>query len=275
MKRKPQKDSAGASQPGRNDDGDDQDSAGAYQPGRQDDGDDQDTAFASKEETGLAILSVLQQRHDFLRYKGITDMSHILNSDERGELTKRVRDEYEKSEEQVELQDRDAAKGVAKGMTAIGAQSTGRGRGKAKGSGKGRAGGASQPTGKGSVANFVRQQKRKRWCRHLQRVCGTKQIWEVLAYTGNFDVEYIEQTLQSTNAHDDDETAAPVPGKDRRALRHAKAEAKAAFNEGARLARRRDFMQQDGASQPVEETVKFSKNQLWICLLYTSPSPRD
>ena len=36
---------------------------------------------------------------------------------------------------------------------------------------------------------FLKDQKHKRWCRHLQRVCGTKQLWEVLAFSGTFDLE--------------------------------------------------------------------------------------
>ena len=90
-----------------------EDSAGAPQPGS-----DYDTAFASQAETARAILSVLQLRHDFLKSKNIDDLRHVLTESERGELVKGARQEYEKSEQQLALQERDAEKGKAKGKTA-------------------------------------------------------------------------------------------------------------------------------------------------------------
>ena len=134
---------------------------------------------------------------------------------------------------------------------------------------RGHAGGAAQPTGKGSLAKFVRQQKRKRWCRHLQRVCGTKQIWEVLAYTGRFNVDLLRQTLQFAGAEEELEMPASASEEKqrRRALRHAKAEAKACFIEGRRLASQRDMERQGGASQSAssgQETVTFTRKQLEV-----------
>ncbi len=163
---------------------------------------DNDTAFASQEETARGILSVLRVRDEFLRSKNIDDPRHVLTEDERAELVKWTRQEYERSERQLALQERDAEKGKAKGLTPPPAE-----KGKAKGSR-----GAPQPASKGdkakgtgkadktkgkgqggSLAKFLHRQKRKRRCRHLQRVCGTKQIWEVLAFSGRFDVEWLTQ----------------------------------------------------------------------------------
>ncbi len=84
--------------------------AGAPQPG-----DDCDAAYASQEETARAIQAVLRIRHDFLRSKNIADMRHVLTEEERAELVKRAREEYESSDFQVQLQNRDAEKGKAKG----------------------------------------------------------------------------------------------------------------------------------------------------------------
>ena len=241
--------------------------AGASQPGSEEDVDDEDTAFASKEETGEAILSVLQLRRTFLQRKGITDMRHILTDEERAELTNTVLVDYEMSTQQVELQERDTAKGKYMGLTPPGGAARPARRGKGKGRGKAHAGGAAQPTAKGSAAAFEGQQKRKRWRQHLQRTCGSKQIWELLAYTGSFHVDYLREALETTATQDDDEETASLPAQKRRVLRHAKAEAKAAFQEGARLARRRELQSQGGASQPArsgQEAVLFSKPQLDI-----------
>jgi hypothetical protein len=222
--------------------------------------DEDSTAFASQEETRQAILSVLKLRQVFLQGKDIDNLRHILSPDERGELAKSARMAYEMSVEQLDLQLRDEEKASAKGKPLA-----------AKGKGKARrkvhADGDAQPTGKGGVAKFVRQQKRKRWCRHLQRICGTKQIWEVLAYTGRFDVDYLRKAIQAPDAEEEPEISASASEQkqQRRALHHAKAEAKKAYKEGERLARHRllkrlhDTFQVAGSDQ---EAVTLSKNQL-------------
>ena len=69
--------------------------------------DDDSTAFASREETGRAILKVLLLRQTFLQSKGIADIRHVLTAPERGELTKAARQKYEETEEQRLLQARD------------------------------------------------------------------------------------------------------------------------------------------------------------------------
>ena len=38
------------------------------------------------------------------------------------------------------------------------------------------------------LKNLLLEQKYKRWKRHLQRVCGTEQLWKVLAFSGTFDL---------------------------------------------------------------------------------------
>ena len=238
------------------------DSAGAPQPGS-----DYDTAFASQAETARAILSVLQVRHEFLRSKNIADLRHVLTDTQRGELVKCVRKKYEVSEQQLALQERDAEKGKAKGKTAKqGADGTKGSRGAPQPASKGS---KAQGTGKGSLAKFLKEQRRKRWCRHLQRVCGTKQIWEVLAFSGRFDVDMLRQAL---HAEPSDETAEP-PAHDpesqeqRRRLHHDKAEAKARYNEGQRLARHRDKLRCGGASQPAsrgQEVETFTHKQLEV-----------
>ena len=70
----------------------------------------QERAFASQEETVHAILSVLKIRKSFLRSKNIVDHRHVLTEDERGELTKRQREAYDSTSEQLALQARDQQK---------------------------------------------------------------------------------------------------------------------------------------------------------------------
>ena len=57
-------------------------------------------ACASQEETWRAIRDVLELRQSYLKSKGIKDLRHVLTSDERIELTKRAKADYEDSEEQ-------------------------------------------------------------------------------------------------------------------------------------------------------------------------------
>ena len=124
----------------------------------------------------------------------------------------------------------------------------------------------------------MKDQKRKRWCRHLQRVAGSKQFWEVLAFTGRFDAELLRRTLHSGEAEEEREHPAPDPDEKQRriALHYANAEARARYNEGRRLARQRDMLRLGGASQPAGsgatrcDTVSntFTESQLEVLLLW-------
>ena len=92
----------------------------------------------------------------------------------------------------------------------------------------------------------------------MQRVCGTKQIWEILVFTGRFDVETLEAALARRSSEQDGDAEEDTQGADqeqRRLLRHAKAEAQALYNKGRRLARQRDAHRDRscGASQPAGE----------------------
>ena len=72
-------------------------------------------AFASQQETWRAIRDVLELRQIYLKSKGIEDLRHVLTSDERAELTKRARADYDDPEDQRVLQDVDIEKGKTKG----------------------------------------------------------------------------------------------------------------------------------------------------------------
>ena len=153
----------------------------------------QELAFASQEETLHAILSVVKIRSSFLRSKNIDDPEHVLTVEERAELTNRQREAYDSTQEQVALQARDQKKWPQRAENLI------------------------EATGKASkvdripnaenfidLKNFLLGQKYKRWKRHLQRVCGTEQLWKVLAFSGTFDMvmllEVTDQDLREGGA---------------------------------------------------------------------------
>ena len=94
-----------------------------------------------------------------------------------------------------------------------------------------------------SLQQFLRGQRRKRWCRHLQRVCGSKQLWEVLLFSGRFDVDTFREIQEGERkaaaaappALDAEEPATAAEKQRKIKLAHEKAEAKSRYNEGQRL----------------------------------------
>ena len=222
-------------------------------------------ACASQEETWRAIRDVLELRQSYLKSKGIKDLRHVLTSDERIELTKRARADYEDSEEQRILQDLDIRNGKARGKQWRGKGALRRSKAKSEDDGKGACfRGAPQPArgkgkpkskchqkvGTGSLDTFLEAQKGKRWRRHLQRICGTKQIWEILAFTGRFEADKLREALRSSEQDGDvEEETQDVDGQYWRRLLRARAEAQASYNRGRRLARQRDAHRDPSRSQ--------------------------
>ena len=102
----------------------------------------------------------------------------------------------------------------------------------------------------GCRGTFLEVQKRKRWRRHLQRTCGTKDIWEILAFTGRFEADKLREALRSSEQDGDvEEETQDVDGRYRRHLLRARAEAQASYNRGRRLARQRDAHRDPSRSQ--------------------------
>ncbi len=238
------------------------------------------TAFASQQETARAIASVLRVRHDFLRSNKIDDPRHVLTDSERQELVQRVQKAYWQTPRQRQLERRDAAAAEAAGKSppkgkrsqgtqgARGAPQPAQGK---KSNGKGK--------GIGSVAKYVKEQKHKRWQLHLQCVCGSKQIWELLAFTGGFDVHWLERAL---HAEADNASTPPHPREEaahqhRRRLHHAKAEAIARCTEGERRARHRAGLLSRGASQPAgraREPLLLTRRQVELLEKYRNDELR-
>ena len=172
-------------------------------------------ALASQEETCRAIGNVLELRHSYLERKGIEDPFHILMGAERDELMKWAKAEYEGSEEQRFLQSADAKKWKPKGKQS-----------KRKG---GKARGRDAPQlAQGTLSDFLLTQKKKRWRVHLEEVCGTKEIWEVLAFTGWFHSDsFLEVLRLSGQDRDAKEKPQIVHRQQRRDLHHARVKARA------------------------------------------------
>ena len=177
-------------------------------------------ALASQEETCRAIGNVLELRHSYLERKGIEDPFHILMDAERDELIKCAKAEYEGSEEQRFLQSADAKKWKPKGKQS-----------KRKG---GKARGRDAPQlAQGTLSDFLLTQKKKRWRVHLEEVCGTKEIWEVLAFTGWFHSDsFLEVLRLSGQDRDAKEKPQIVHRQQRRDLHHARVKARADYTEG-------------------------------------------
>ena len=103
----------------------------------------------------------------------------------------------------------------------------------------------------------------------MQRVCGTKQIWEMLAFTGRFEAETFRAALTLKSPERDGDTEGAIHDdeyeKQRRLLQKAKAEAQARYHEGRRLALQRDTHRDRscGASQPARECGS-SEMRYWL-----------
>ena len=92
----------------------------------------------------------------------------------------------------------------------------------------------------GSLDTFLEVQKGERRSRHLQRICGTEQIWEMLAFTGRFEADILRETLCLCEQDGDvEEETQDADGQHLCRLLRVKAEAQARYNEGRRLARQR------------------------------------
>ena len=103
------------------------------------------------------------------------------------------------------------------------------------------------------------------FCRHnlddawKQRKCGSKQIWDMLAFTGGFDIEFLREALHAEQRDDAPEPPAPdLDSQQRREqLVHHAAEAMGRYYEGQRLARQRD------QAPPLKMGI-FTNEQLYV-----------
>ena len=154
---------------------------------RSDEAGELDHAFGSEQETFRAIRDVLERRQIYLQSKGIKNLGHKMDEDQRAEFCKEVREEYENLEDQQKKQANDKEVNYATYVDKVRQQWV-----EWRRSGKGR---GTPQLAMVNSATFVNNQKRKRWHRHLQRICGTKQVWEILSFTGCFEPALIQAAV--------------------------------------------------------------------------------
>ena len=152
----------------------------------------------SAEETGRAIKSLLQKRRAFLATRGIFDPQHLMTQDERVDCIRHCKAEYEREPLQQELQERDFKEGGNK---------------------------------------LVHRRKHSRFSREWQRRCGSKQVAEVILFSGRWDADLLRQAMATDGAsqpvESNTDTAAATH---RRRLKRKAIEAKYNLRQGRHLA---------------------------------------
>ena len=156
----------------------------------------------SAEETSRAIKSLLQQRRAFLASRGISDQQHLMTPDERVDCIRYCKDEYERDPHQRELQERDHRKGGNR---------------------------------------LLHRRKHSRFSREWQRRCGSKQVAEVILFSGRWDVDLLRQAMGADDASQpvESNTDTAAATRQRRLKRNA-IEAKYNLRQGRHLAKAAD-----------------------------------
>ena len=149
--------------------------------------------MAPGKETRSCIQALLQRRRKYIHYRDIREQNYVFQDDDRKEVMKMCKDEYQATDEQLKLQKRDSWKVREAGKAGM----TGKkGKGGKKGK-EGKSGGASQPgkPGLGPNGVAVRNGKHSRFARHLQRVGGTMQLCELILFTGRVDPDFLTRGI--------------------------------------------------------------------------------
>ena len=151
---------------------------------------------ASSLEVKRTLKWLLRIRREFLTKKGLAD-DHMLNNEERAELMKGWKEWFHAQTDQLKLQMADSKKPPPKG------KGKGKGKGKDKSTFKGyhmpQKRGKQLPEGWGNNIPAWRAGMHSRFHRHLQISGGTKQIAEMIVFTGRYDIATL-QRLQNSSA---------------------------------------------------------------------------
>ena len=120
------------------------------------------TSYDSLEECAMRIKATMERRETFLAAHGHS-MTMRMNESIRQAFLEEVKEEYHSSADQKELQKQDKLK--------------------------------IDRWNKGS-SQILKNKKRSRWLLELQRRCGSKQLWELISFTGVFDSQMFEEMFQ-------------------------------------------------------------------------------
>jgi len=142
-----------------------------------------------------AIRMLLHRRTQFLKKKGLPS-DHMLLDAERQEVMRQWKDEFHTLPDQRKLQLRDSFKEDGDASQPAAERS---GKGKVKGQLKPHSEGKPRLDGFGPNKTAVRSGMHSRFARHMQLVGGTKQICEMIIFTGMWNVESL-QRLQDRSA---------------------------------------------------------------------------
>jgi len=156
------------------------------------------SVVVSLQYTAGQVMKTIQTREQWLDWYFMPRDFFMRDGTDRQGFLGWVRGEYEQTELQLRLQNRDFGQG-----------------------------------GQSRVKNG----KRQRWCRELQRRCGSKQLWELVSFTGRFDPEWLRQRLKEQDANEN--TGAVQPTAKAYTWHQKAIEARSALRWGNHLTRKR------------------------------------
>ena len=208
---------------------------------------------ASSSETRACIENLLRLRKDFMEANGVAPQPathggapqlatvgasqehYVFSSDEREAVMQQWKNEYHRTPEQIQLQQRDSWKPMPEKKV----KSKGKGKEKGKGAGKDQGKGKGKEKGKekgmGPNSQAVRSGKHSRFSLHLQRVAGSKTMAELIVYTGRLDLNFLRSGQEPSGASQPAADLASRP--ENAALKRAAAEAKMQYRFTTKLKR--------------------------------------
>ena len=131
----------------------------------------------------IAVVQVLLRRRDRFLQQNFLPPDHAMTPQQRAAIIGLWKAEYNKTPEQVAMQQRDSWKGIDKNTYE-------------KGHGKGQRQGEGQVPDVGPNKDAVRRGKHSRFSCHLQRVGGSKHVAELILFTGCVDPGELRKSLK-------------------------------------------------------------------------------
>jgi len=189
------------------------------------------TYVAPPSETYLCLKELLRRRAEFMAARGLHDgdpgdasqlasgtpssrfdCRYVFNDAERRDFMRQWRQEFSSTPEQVELQRRDALASTLRGS---------------KGTGKGK-------SVRGPSQRDLRRGAHSRFSRYLQRLAGTKQVAEVIVFTGSLNLQVLERAAGGASQPAMQTRCSPT---EQQARKRAALEAKCRYKQGEAIAR--------------------------------------